>query len=342
MEYLPGGDLMNLLINREILGEAETKFYIGELIQSVQYVHSKGYIHRDLKPDNILVSAEGHMKLSDFGLCTSGAEAHLSSFYQTTVPANFTVSQNRQRHEEFLANRRSHNTLSRRNSWTRLRKAKSYSTVGTSNYMAPEVLLEKGYGPEIDWWSVGVIMYECLVGFAPFSCEDTTETCMMILDWHNSLDIPADANLSKHAVDLIQRLICDAKDRLPYEEIVKHPWFDGFDWEGVRDKRAPWVPPLKTLADTSNFDHFEDDSAAYFFEEDHGGDLDKVSYKDLEEKHLAFVGWAYNRFDVANFTSGSRNREADEKGSSVLDEDTDSPGRRGSLSKKDPKDKKKK
>jgi len=74
--------------------------------------------------------------------------------------------------------------------------------------MAPEVLLEKGYGPEIDWWSVGVIMYECLVGFAPFSCEDTTETCMMILDWRNSLEIPPDANLSEPAVDLIARSYC--------------------------------------------------------------------------------------------------------------------------------------
>jgi len=86
MEYLPGGDLMNLLIKREILSEAETRFYMAELIQAVQAVHKHGYIHRDLKPDNILIGADGHIKLSDFGLCTSGSESHLSSFYNAVVP----------------------------------------------------------------------------------------------------------------------------------------------------------------------------------------------------------------------------------------------------------------
>jgi len=258
----------------------------------------------------------------------------LSSFYQATVPQNFNPS-NKERHEAYLANRKltQQNTLHRRSSWTRMRKAKSYSTVGTSNYMAPEVLLEKGYGPEIDWWSVGVIMYECLIGFAPFSCEDTTETCMMILDWRNSLEFPPDAQVSDVSIDLIQKLVCDSKDRLQYEDIIKHPWFKGLDFAAVRDRDAPWIPPLKSLTDTSNFDEFEDESAAYFFEEDHGGDLDKgVAYKDLEEKHLAFVGWAYNRFDVASALGTNDMSSPREVG--------ESPQRRGSLSKskESPKD----
>lgn len=81
----------------------------------------------------------------------------------------------------------------------------AYSTVGTSNYMAPEILMERGYGKEVDWWSVGVIMYECLVGYAPFSCEDTTETCLMILDWKNTLEFPKDAHLSPEAIDLMKK-----------------------------------------------------------------------------------------------------------------------------------------
>jgi serine/threonine protein kinase len=91
--------------------------------------------------------------------------------------------------------------------------------------MAPEILMEKGYGKEVDWWSIGVIMYECLVGYAPFSCEDTTETCMMILDWKNTLEFPKDARLSPEAIDLMKHLICDAKERYGFEQIVAHPFF---------------------------------------------------------------------------------------------------------------------
>jgi serine/threonine protein kinase len=77
--------------------------------------------------------------------------------------------------------------------------------------MAPEILLEKGYGKEVDWWSIGVIMYECLVGYAPFSCEDTTETCLMILDWKNTLEFPPEANLSPEAADLMTRCVIHAE-----------------------------------------------------------------------------------------------------------------------------------
>lgn len=69
MEYLPGGDLMTLLMKKDILNEQEARFYMAELVQSVQCVHKLGFIHRDLKPDNILLDSAGHIKLSDFGLC---------------------------------------------------------------------------------------------------------------------------------------------------------------------------------------------------------------------------------------------------------------------------------
>ena len=71
--------------------------------------------------------------------------------------------------------------------------------------MAPEILMEKGYGKEVDWWSVGVIMYECLIGYAPFSCEDTTETCLMILDWKNTLEFPREVGLSNESIDLMSK-----------------------------------------------------------------------------------------------------------------------------------------
>jgi len=292
MEYLPGGDLMNLLIKREILSEAETRFYISELVAAVHAIHLKGYIHRDLKPDNILITSDGHIKLSDFGLCTSGAESHLSSFYQSTVPKDFNKNATREKRQSRVG-------IQRRASWNRIRKTMSYSTVGTSNYMAPEILLEKGYGPEIDWWSVGVILYECLVGYAPFSCEDTTETCMMILDWRNSLEFPEEPELSENALDFIVSLLCDQADRIGHEDIAKHPWFSTVDWDHVRDQTAPWKPDLDGETDTKHFDEFDDANAKFFFDEynDDTDDLASKPLKDWSDKHLPFVGWTFMRFE---------------------------------------------
>jgi len=187
--------------------------------------------------------------------------------------------------------------LERRSSWNRIRKTMSYSTVGTSNYMAPEILLEQGYGTEIDWWSVGVILYECLIGYAPFSCEDTTETCIMILEYETTLDFPYEPRISDEARDLIKnRLLVDQKSRIGFEGIVAHPWFKGLDFQNIRNTTAPWVPELKDESDSQFFDHFDDDNVDYFFGEDYKDDFDEFCskpLKDWEEKHLPFVGWTF-------------------------------------------------
>jgi len=177
----------------------------------------------------------------------------------------------------------------------------SYSTVGTSNYMAPEILLEQGYGPEIDWWSVGVILYECIVGYAPFSCEDTTETCIMILEFQTTLDFPDEPQISPEARHLIQNcLLVEQKARKGYDDIVAHPWFAGMDFSTVRQTQAPWIPELNDETDRANFDEFDDDNADYFFGEDYNDDFDDPTgkpLKDWDDKHLPFVGWTYKRFE---------------------------------------------
>lgn len=91
----------------------------------------------------------------------------------------------------------------------------AYSTVGTPDYIAPEVLEQKGYGMECDWWSLGVIMYECLVGFTPFYGEDPVSTCRKILHWADNLDLPEEVaeHLSEDCLDFMLSLIADAKDR---------------------------------------------------------------------------------------------------------------------------------
>eukprot|EP01123_Difflugia_compressa_P008767 TRINITY_DN2708_c0_g1_i1.p1 TRINITY_DN2708_c0_g1~~TRINITY_DN2708_c0_g1_i1.p1 ORF type:complete len:265 (+),score=48.25 TRINITY_DN2708_c0_g1_i1:74-796(+) len=167
--------------------------------------------------------------------------------------------------------------------------------------MAPEILLEQGYGPEIDWWSVGVILYECIVGYAPFSCEDTTETCIMILEFQNTLDFPDEPQISDESRHLIQNcLLVEQKDRKGYEDIVSHPWFAGMNFHNVRNMKAPWIPELNDETDTTNFDDFNDENAEYFFGDSYVDDIEDPTakpLKDWDDKHLPFVGWTYTRFE---------------------------------------------
>ncbi|GMP44242.1 hypothetical protein CsSME_00013270 [Camellia sinensis var. sinensis] len=110
--------------------------------------------------------------------------------------------------------------------WKRNRRALAYSTVGTLDYMAPEVLRKKGYGMECDWWSLGAIMYEMLIGYPPFCSEDQRMTCKKIINWKACLKFPEEPKISDEAKDLICHLLCDVETRLGtngVEEIKAHP-----------------------------------------------------------------------------------------------------------------------
>eukprot|EP01017_Pseudomicrothorax_dubius_P032793 TRINITY_DN4330_c0_g1_i3.p1 TRINITY_DN4330_c0_g1~~TRINITY_DN4330_c0_g1_i3.p1 ORF type:complete len:356 (+),score=115.81 TRINITY_DN4330_c0_g1_i3:49-1068(+) len=149
MEYLAGGDLMTLLMKKDILTEPEAKFYIAELILAVASVHKMNYIHRDLKPDNILIDNHGHLKLSDFGLCK-----HADLNDKLTLKPNQS--------EKTVEKENGFQSELKKLQFKRNRKL-AFSTVGTPDYIAPEVFSQKGYSELVDWWSVGVILYEMLV-----------------------------------------------------------------------------------------------------------------------------------------------------------------------------------
>ncbi len=123
----------------------------------------------------------------------------------------------------------------------------AFSTVGTPDYIAPEVFGQTGYGQEIDWWSVGVILFEMLIGYPPFFSDNPSETCQKIVKWKQYFSIPLDANISLEAENLIRKLVTIADNRLGIngaEEIKKHPFFKNFDWSNVRNIRAPFIPEV--------------------------------------------------------------------------------------------------
>lgn len=257
MDYIPGGDLMSLLIKLGIFEEPLARFYIAELTCAVESVHKMGFIHRDIKPDNILIDRDGHIKLTDFGLCTGFRWTHNSKYYQrngehgrqdSMDPAEDWNNSECRCHQLKPLERR------RRREHQR---CLAHSLVGTPNYIAPEVLLRTGYTQLCDWWSVGVILYEMLVGSPPFLAGTPAETQYKVIHWETTLHIPKAANLSPESKDLILKLCTSADRRLgrSASDIKSHPFFTGIDFEkGLRRHVPPHIPKIHYPTDTSNFD----------------------------------------------------------------------------------------
>eukprot|EP00358_Blepharisma_japonicum_P007356 CAMPEP_0202943858 /NCGR_PEP_ID=MMETSP1395-20130829/4450_1 /ASSEMBLY_ACC=CAM_ASM_000871 /TAXON_ID=5961 /ORGANISM="Blepharisma japonicum, Strain Stock R1072" /LENGTH=186 /DNA_ID=CAMNT_0049641873 /DNA_START=274 /DNA_END=834 /DNA_ORIENTATION=- len=137
MEYLPGGDLMTLLMKKDILPEDEARFYIAEIILAVDSAHQLNYIHRDLKPDNVLLDSTGHIKLSDFGLCT----------FAEVIPSSFSLIRSQ---EDPDLPQPSLVTISCEKPNFKRQRHLAFSTVGTPDYIAPEVFNQQGYNEAVD------------------------------------------------------------------------------------------------------------------------------------------------------------------------------------------------
>ncbi|XP_039599947.1 serine/threonine-protein kinase LATS2 [Polypterus senegalus] len=265
MDYIPGGDMMSLLIRMGVFPENLARFYIAELTLAIESVHKMGFIHRDIKPDNILIDLDGHIKLTDFGLCTGFRWTHNSKYYQkgshirqdSMEPGDFWDDVSNCRCGDRLM------TLEQRSARMHQR-CLAHSLVGTPNYIAPEVLLRKGYTQLCDWWSVGVILFEMLVGQPPFLAPTPTETQLKVINWENTLQIPPQVKLSQEAVDIISRLCCAAEERLGdngASEIKAHAFFEKLDFSSnLRTQPAPYLPKISHPMDTSNFDPVEEDT----------------------------------------------------------------------------------
>ncbi|KAF9455908.1 AGC/NDR protein kinase [Collybia nuda] len=293
MEFLPGGDLMTMLIKYDTFSEDVTRFYIAECVLAIEAVHKLGFIHRDIKPDNILIDKDGHVKLSDFGLSTGFQKKHDSNYYQRLLDPNVSLSPTTpaQVSRNSVMVNSINLTMTNKDqiaTWKANRRKLAYSTVGTPDYIAPEIFLQKGYGNECDWWSLGAIMFECLVGYPPFCSDSTHETYQKIMQWSNYLLFPDDVHLSQESEDLIRRLIISADRRLSVEHIKKHPFFYGVDWDTIRRIDAPFVPHLRSITDTSYFPTDEIDQV----------DEERSADSGTTSKDLAFLGYTFKRFSV--------------------------------------------
>jgi serine/threonine kinase 38 len=174
----------------------------------------------------------------------------------------------------------------------------AYSTVGTPDYIAPEVLLKKGYGVECDWWSLGAIMYEMLVGYPPFYSDEPMATCRKIVNWRTTLKFPEEAKLSPEAKDLICRFLCNVEQRLGTkgaDEIKAHAWFEGTEWDKLYQMKAAFMPEVNDELDTQNFEKFEE-ADKQTEPSSKAGPWRKM----LPSKDINFVGYTYKNYEIVD------------------------------------------
>ncbi|NWX48563.1 MAST4 kinase, partial [Steatornis caripensis] len=226
MEYVEGGDCATLMKNMGPLPVDMARMYFAETVLALEYLHNYGIVHRDLKPDNLLVTSMGHIKLTDFGLSKVGLMSLTTNLYEGHIEKDA---------REFL----------------------DKQVCGTPEYIAPEVILRQGYGKPVDWWAMGIILYEFLVGCVPFFGDTPEELFGQVIsdeiNWPEKDEAPP-----PDAQDLITLLLRqNPLERLGTGgayEVKQHKFFRSLDWNSLLRQKAEFIPQLESEDDTSYFD----------------------------------------------------------------------------------------
>ncbi|XP_042365404.1 microtubule-associated serine/threonine-protein kinase 3 isoform X2 [Plectropomus leopardus] len=226
MEYVEGGDCATLLKNMGPLPVDMARMYFAETVLALEYLHNYGIVHRDLKPDNLLVTSMGHIKLTDFGLSKVGLMNMTTNLYEGHIEKD-------------------------------AREFSDKQVCGTPEYIAPEVILRQGYGKPVDWWAMGIILYEFLVGCVPFFGDTPEELFGQVIsdeiNWPEGEEAPPPD--SQELITLLLRQ--NPLERMGTggaAEVKQHQFFHNLDWNSLLRQKAEFIPQLESEDDTSYFD----------------------------------------------------------------------------------------
>jgi len=233
LEFVNGGELFSHLRKEGRLPDADAKFFAGEIVLAFAYLHGKNIIYRDLKPENLLIDCDGHIKVTDFG-------------------------------------------------FAKVVEDRTWTLCGTPEYLAPEIIQSKGHGKAVDWWALGILIFEMLAGYPPFYDENPFGIYQKVLA--NKVDYPKHFDVK--AKDLIKRLLTHDRAKrfgclkAGAEDIQKHKWYRGLDWDALLNRaiKPSFIPAVKAPDDTSMFDRYPESTEA---------SAPQISSKDQEQ----FVGF---------------------------------------------------
>jgi serine/threonine protein kinase len=259
MDYCAGGEFYRTIQMQphKCLTEEQMRFYAAEVLLALEYLHAMGFVYRDLKPENILLHASGHIRLTDFDLSKA-----------SVTPVNAHVVQSMMGGPTMVAEP----TLV------------TNSFVGTEEYLAPEVIVGKGYGASVDWWTFGILMYEMLYGVTPFRGKSQPDTFHRIEKTQVKFPEHARGPVSKECKSLIKKLLThDPKKRLGYEqgaaEIKAHPFFKDVNLQLILNSKPPIIPEL---SGPNDFRYF---SSRIVDDDKDDEDMEFVNPDELDEDH---------------------------------------------------------